>query len=130
MTFKLLSHLRCWKQSKILPLYRKKKKKILSQYPEWNSGQYKRIHQFSTNGLLSGLGACEDDTTVTQQGVLTVQSHHTTVPCECLRTVLSKSSSFTFMAFEGDTRSLLSFYLCFLFVSVMCETPITSFWNS
>lgn len=83
---------------------------IQSQFSESNSGQYKRIHQFSTNDFFSGLAGCEDDTIVTQQGALTVQSPHTTVHCECLRTVLSKSISFTFMAFEGNTRSLLIFF--------------------
>lgn len=85
-----------------------KKRYNSRQFP--SCGQYKYIHQLSTNGFCYGMAGCEDNIRVSKQGTLTLLSHRSTVPCESLGTIFSRTSSFTFMAFEGNTRSLLSYF--------------------
>jgi len=64
------------------------------------------------------MAGSEDNIRVTQQGMLTV-------PCESLRNIFSRTSSFMFMVFEGNARSLLS-YIFLLHMKhrlVIFETP-------
>lgn len=89
-------------------------------FPKSNCSQY----SLATSDFPYGTAGCEDTLRNPEKELLIVLSCLSTAPCASLGTTFSRTSSVTFMAFEGNTRSL-----CVIFFPVSCETQVTKFWK-